>query len=386
MTFWLKIAGLFLIRSRKTSIVLTLMVSCAVCSLIFLASFAVGINDAMINNSVGLFSGHISGIQLHNNIRKTSLAVNGVKKVLKRKSLPVFFHSKGHVEMVSLSGIEPDEEKGTTAFMEKIIRGRFLTNGSNEILLSYVTADNLNVTLNDPIQASTSPVSEKESFIIVGIYKTGLDQFDKNLSFCNLADMDDLTTSWQAAIFLDDGEKTDSIIKKLSSLELENAQFLTWQDSMPDLEQLINLNYISMGIVIAIVFIIVSIGITGAFVIFVFKNIREFGIMKVMGVTAGETFLLLFFKVLIINIFASLIGVLVGVGAVLFFRYTGIDLSPYTSHNQYFVVSGNIYPRLTLYSVCLPSLFAVVFSLPAAIWPSGTIIMKDAAQIIRGRS
>ncbi len=60
ITFLVKIACLILWRSWRTTLVLSFMVITAVAALVFLSALAVGTNDAMIRNSTGLFSGHIS--------------------------------------------------------------------------------------------------------------------------------------------------------------------------------------------------------------------------------------------------------------------------------------------------------------------------------------
>ena len=76
-------------------------------------------------------------------------------------------------------------------------------------------------------------------------------------------------------------------------------------------------------------------------------------------------------------------GVLAGIAAVFAVAKTGIDLTAFTSYNQYFVVSGVIYPRLTIYSLGLPPALALIFSLFAAIWPTVIVIRGNVADIIR---
>jgi ABC-type lipoprotein release transport system permease subunit len=152
---------------------------------------------------------------------------------------------------------------------------------------------------------------------------------------------------------------------------------------MPDLKQLIELNYVSMSIVMVLVFGVVSIGIACAFAISILRNLREYGIMKSMGMTPGETVFLIFSEVVLMNLAASVIGVLIGAAISLAVARTGIDLSAFTSYNQYFIVSGVIYPRLTVFSLCLPPVLALAFSLFAAIWPVIIIIRGNIADILR---
>jgi ABC-type lipoprotein release transport system permease subunit len=62
--YWTRIAILFLVRSGRATAVLSVMVVTAVAALIFLSALAVGVEDAMLRNTVGLFSGHITGYNL----------------------------------------------------------------------------------------------------------------------------------------------------------------------------------------------------------------------------------------------------------------------------------------------------------------------------------
>ena len=218
---------------------------------------------------------------------------------------------------------------------------------------------------------------------MAGLYKTGIDQFDRGVSFCTMSAIPVKSSPWNAAIFLDNGVDKELIVGKYRNAKLKNILFKTWSDLMPDLQQLIDLNYISMSIVIVLVFIVVSSGIAGAFSIFILKNIREYGIMKAMGITPMETASLIFSEVILINLVASSIGIIIGAAVVFIFENIGINLSAYTSHNQYFIVSGIIFPRLTVFSLCLPPASALLFSIPAAIWPSALVIKRSAADILR---
>jgi ABC-type lipoprotein release transport system permease subunit len=138
-----------------------------------------------------------------------------------------------------------------------------------------------------------------------------------------------------------------------------------------------------MSIVILLVFGVVSLGIACAFVIVILKTIREYGILKAMGVTSGETMLLIVFEVVLMNILASTLGIIIGVALSLLVRETGIDLTAFTSHNRYFAVSGVIYPRLTPYAWGVPPVLAFLFSLIASIWPAVLVARRRAAEILR---
>jgi ABC-type lipoprotein release transport system permease subunit len=164
----------------------------------------------------------------------------------------------------------------------------------------------------------------------------------------------------------------------------EPVRFESWKTQMPDLKQLIDLEAVSMAIVILLVFGVVAIGIACSFVIFILRNIREYGILKAMGVTTAEMSTLIVAKVVLMNILACGMGLLIGLLAVMTVSHMGgIDISAFTSHNRYFAVSGIIMPRLTVFSLWTPPATSLLFSLVAAFWPAALVARQKVADILR---
>ena len=75
-------------RGSAATVVLALMIFTAVTALVFLSALATGVNDAMIRNSLGLYTGHISGENLPPALTPETLRVDGVIGVLRRCAMP----------------------------------------------------------------------------------------------------------------------------------------------------------------------------------------------------------------------------------------------------------------------------------------------------------
>ena len=374
---------MFLIRSGRSAVMLCLMVVAAVSALIFLSSLDVGVNDTMIRNSVGMFSGHISGFLIPQSIKPESLKVKGVKGVLKRIYIPGTISFGEKIEALNLAGIAPEEEQRFTALSKKKKQGEFIRSGEHSIYLSRSMSETLGAEPGDELLFKAGYGNEIISLKVSGIYRTGIEELDNKIAFCPIDIIPaSLSVSWSAGIFLDDGIDPASVIKEYKKM-YPSLKFMSWKELMPDLLQLIDLNYMSMNIVMFIVFGVVSIGIACAFAIFILKNMREYGIMKSMGVTPGEVGYLIMYEIFLITIVASLAGVIIGLAAVAVASRSGIDLASFTSHNRYFAVSGVIFPRLTFYSLALPPLLSMVFSLLSGIWPALLVSRKKAVQILR---
>lgn len=361
--------------------VLSLMVFLAVMSLVFISALAVGTNDAMIRNSTGLFSGHIAASNLVEPITELE-QVDGVGQIVMRKHMLATLVRDSLVETVNLIGIYPDVERQATALHKKTVSGVYPLPDSNSLYLSEDMARRLHVSVGDMVAVAGQHGGRANELQLAGIYHTGLSRLDNAVAFCPITAMD---TGWQytsAAIFLDIESELSLVAETLRQLQ-PSAQFATWPEFMPDLKQLIDLDNVCMGIVIVLVFGIVAVGISCIFLIFTLKNLRDHGIMKAMGLQFSETVLLLVVQIGLLTITAAMAGAVAGFLLVTVMSHIGLDISSFTSHNQYFAVSGVLYPRLTLEALLIPPAVATMFGLLAAIWPISYVTRKDPAEILR---
>ena len=221
------------------------------------------------------------------------------------------------------------------------------------------------------------------SLKVTGIIETGIDRYDRGVGFCNAEILADHADTWDCAVFLAPKTEINKVLDHYTRLGFMGTFLAPWTQRMPDLKQLIDLNGISMGLVMVLVLGVVSFGIGCAFTIVILTTMREYGIMKAMGVTAMETAGLIGFQVILLNLMATAAGTLAGILAVAMTARTGIDLSAFTSHNPYFVVSGLIIPRLTPAALVLPSLLSFCFSLLSTLWPILLVLRRSAAEILR---
>jgi len=381
--FWWKVAFLFLFRSMRSTAILSLMLMTAVAALIFLSALAVGVNDAMIRNSVSLYAGHITGFDIPGNIQKETLKASGVITVLKRTNVSGSLIFGRKIHELTITEVEPHAELTYTAIGRKVVAGTYPSETRGQLLIGWSIARKLGAQLQDTIYFTDLAGKYKIPLRITGLYRTGIDQLDSEIAFCSSGSLPSPGHNWTAAIFLEEGVSPDKIISTYDRRFHNQFQFKSWATLMPDLKQLIDLNYVSMSIVILLVFLVVSLGIACAFVIVILKTIREYGILKAMGVTSRENALLIVCEIILMNLFATMLGILLGVALSLLVMETGIDLTAFTSHNRYFAVSGVIYPRLTPFAWGVPPAMAFLFSLLAAVWPAILVSHRRAAEILR---
>jgi ABC-type lipoprotein release transport system permease subunit len=312
------------------------------------------------------------------------LALPGVKQILVRQHQSILLRSDKGIEPLVLIGVNPAQEKQAAAYWKKTVKGSFLgeKEGTETIYLSQETATRLNVDVGQSVDLTNRQGLALKTLTVTGLYKTGITHLDQGMALCSAQAMPTGEKSFSVAVFLQPDAPLEEIAAQYRKL-LPAASFSTWTEFMPDLKQLIDLDYFCMAIVILLVFAIVSVGISCTFLIFTLKSLREHGIMKAMGIQSSDTALLLLSQIGLLTVSAAAIGTMVGALIVAIFSNVGIDISAYISHNQYFAVSGMLYPRLTGWALFAPPIVAVLFSLMAAVWPIAYVLRKNPADILR---
>lgn len=357
------------------------MIILAVGALVFLLALAVGTSDAMIRNSTGLYAGHIIGSDIAQ-ADVQQLKLPSTKHILVRQHQAVLLRSNKGIEPVDLIGVNPTQEKLAAAYWKKTVKGSFLGDNVETIFLSQAILKRLKVSLGDNISLVDRHGTYLKKLKVGGAYKTGISYLDQGVAFCSTQAMPPGDRQVTIATFLK-ADASPEIVADQYRRMLPSATFKTWHEFMPDLKQLIDLNDFCMNILIFLVFAIVAVGVSCTFLIFTLKNLREHGIMKAMGFMARETTLLLLTQIGLLTLCAATIGTVLGALIAWAFSNGGIDISTYISHNQYFAVSGVLYPRLTGLSLFAPPLVAVTFSLIAAVWPIAYVLRKNPAEILR---
>lgn len=376
-----RLAVLALIRSWRATLVLSLMIVVAVAALVVIIGLGVGTNDAMIRNSTGLYSGHITVGNLHQEGIAVLRELSGVNALF-RRHLPVVLTAAGRFETVTLIGIDPARETAVNVFWKKLVAGSFPGKDAKGLLLSRDIAARLHTNPGDDIQIKVDTGSGLQTAKIVGIYQTGLSQLDQGLAFCSQEMLPRTQKSVTAALFLDSPDQVRVLTERLREL-LPEATVMPWYEFMPDLQQLIDLNNVCMTLVLVLVFAIVAVGISCSFLVFSLKNIREYGLLQAMGVQVAETAFFLLLQIVLLTVFAALVGTIIGSMVVLVLAASGLDVSSFTNHNQYFAVSGILYPHLTPMSLLAPPAAAIFFGIVAAIWPVLHLLGRHPAQILR---
>lgn len=376
-------------RHRRKSLATGGFILVGTAILVVLVGITVGINDAMVTNSVRLHSGQIF-IEVPAGSGTAGLAEVLATKgrpetLLQRQRFSVLIKGPAGAAPATVYAVDPAVEGATTAIAGRVDKGRYPERGKAEILLGADLADSLGAGTGTRLELWSADGRSLGHLRVCGIYTTGIAHFDRNVVYLPRGKLgqqaDDLVTEF--ALFYASETPLAPVTERLSPLLPTQARLDTWQTLMPDLVQLIEMNAVSMGIVLVLVYGLVGFGISNTFVLTIVERYREFGILRAMGLRPGELEKLIFLESFVVCLAATALGLTTGWLLTELLGMTGIDLTRWTSHNRYFLVTGVVHARTTAPGLIWPAAVALVISLLAAYLPTRICRRRTTADLLR---
>jgi ABC-type lipoprotein release transport system permease subunit len=359
--------------------------------LVVLVGITVGINDAMVTNSVRLHTGQIfieMPARQGGDTEALAKALNAdgrAQVLLRRIRFSALLRSPGGAAPATLYGVAPESEAAATAIAGRIHTGRYPQAGQREILLGDELAKALEAGPDTGLDLWSAAGRPLGHLTVCGIYATGIAHFDRNVAYLPAGSITIVPTeaTSEFSLFYAGGNTIDAEHRRLKDLLPPEARLATWQTLMPDLVQLIEMNGVSMGIILVLVYGLVGFGISNTFVLTIVERYREFGILKAMGLRPGELEVLVFLESFLICLAATALGLTAGWSLTELLGVTGIDLTRWTSHNRYFLVTGVVHPRTTWAGLVWPAGIALAVSLLAAYLPTRICRRRSTADLLR---
>lgn len=239
------------------------------------------------------------------------------------------------IEGVLFKGIDSSYDSlHMKSFMQE---GRWLhfndSTYARELVISTYTARQLKLRLNDRvliffIQPDGSLRANK--LTIVGIFKTGIEDYDKNYAISDLKLIRRLN-GWSEneiggyEIFLKDYKKMDAVSQRIFELpsfpELWNT--LTIQEIAPNIFDWLNIQNTNQGILIAIMAIIAVINLITCLIILVLERLRMIGTLKALGASNWTVQKVFLYHSFIITATGIIIGTALGLGLLWLQQATG---------------------------------------------------------------
>ena len=378
---------------RRTAVILTAVVIGVWC-MVTLGALMRGMIDQMVRNGIATLTGHI---QVHSRgyrndpvIENSMVDPQAVEHALRgllpagarwssRVRVNAVASNARHSGGVVLVGIEPAPEAGVSFIGDAITQGRYLRDEDrNGVIIGNALADEFETRLGHKLvimsQGEDREIASR-AFRIIGVFKAELEATEKQFAFITIGAAQEMLKLKkgisEVSILLPDHQKADAVIAALQArLPSQDYEVNTWKDLLPLLTAYLAISENFLYLWFLVVFIAMGFGIVNTTLMAVFERIREFGLLKALGMkpwwivkeVLTESCLLLILGMAIGNIFGLLTSFAFSGG--------GIDLSALAAGMEYFGAPRIIYPVISGKDLIMANAVVFVLGLLVSCYPA----------------
>ncbi|MDO8427214.1 MAG: ABC transporter permease [Deltaproteobacteria bacterium] len=388
----IKLAWRNIWRNLRRTLITLSAVSFGLASIIVFNGFTDGFHTQWIANYVRAYTGHI---QIHGKGYRDdpdlSKAIDPAPILSILKAMPEVEYAATRIESeglastaensagVLIKGVDLVNENNITRISERVIKGSYLRPGGKGVLIGHRLAKKLNADIGDKIvlmtQAADGTLSA-ELFRVEGIFKIGAIDFDSSVALITKGDSGRFTAIGdkvtEIAVLLKRPEDVIPVTDALRQrLEPGGLEVFGWQELMPALTEMIELDDVFMYVILAIVLVVVAFGILNTMLMSIMERTRELGIMMALGTKPGRIVALVLTEAFFIGALGTATGVGLGIAGNALISIKGFDLSRWAGAMEFFAaLNPVIYPEILLRSVTWASLTIFITAILSAIYPA----------------
>lgn len=301
---------------------------------------------------------------------------------------PGIIKAKSEIEGILLKGVGKDFEWD---FMERyLVKGQKLTltdtSMSSDILISQQTASRLRIDVGDSFIVHFVQGGEqlKRRFTVSGIYKTGLEEYDKIFALVDIRQIQRLL-GWQEdevsgfEVFLDDIEDLSIITEYIYYEKLPNNLYAeTIRDKLREIFEWLELQNINEVVILTLMVVVAIINMITALLILILERTNMIGTLKALGATNWNIRRIFLYHAAYIVIVGLFWGNLTGIG--LCILQDQFELIKLSEENYYLSVAP---VQLKLWSILIINIGTLLVTLVFLIVPSYLVTSISPVKAIR---
>ena len=301
-------------------------ISLGVAVLIIVMSVMNGFRTELVEKIVG-FNPHVVVQPYETSLDKTKFRNEELKrisnKIILSNNSEAIVINKDYTKGVLLRGYS----KKSFAKLDIVKNDKFIGNkdiNTKHISIGKELSLNLDLKIGEKIlimspagiKTILGNLPKQESFIIDSIFDSGLADYDQNVAFINILDLENLfdldSSSRFLEIYLKNPQTIDSskkVIEKIFASEL----IYTWADMNSSLFSALKVERNVMFIILSLIIIVAAFNIISGLTILVKNKTRDIAILKSIGVENKSIMKIFFMVGFCIGSIATLFGIFLGV-------------------------------------------------------------------------
>ena len=301
-------------------------ISLGVAVLIIVMSVMNGFRTELVEKIVG-FNAHAVIKTYESSIDESLFKNNDLKNLSK-----VFVYSnsgegvlinKDYTKGLLLRGYLPNDYKKLSIVKKTSFNGNKKLN-PGYISIGKDLSFNYDIKIGDKIlimspsgvQTIVGNLPKQKTYIVDSIFDSEISNFDQNVAFINLNDLENLfdleTSNRNLEIYLKNPKNIEMIKKKLENI-FKDYYVYTWSDLNKSLFSALKVERNVMFIILSLIIIVAAFNIISGLTILVKNKTREIAILKSIGVLNKSISKIFFMVGFIIGSFATIFGIVLGI-------------------------------------------------------------------------
>ena len=301
-------------------------ISLGVAVLIIVMSVMNGFRSELVDKIIG-FNAHALIKPYEQPIEKQNLKSPELKKITKKviwsNSGEAVLINKDYTKGLLLRGYKKKD------FLKLDIVNNLNFRGNKNLNLKHISIGrelslNFDIKIGDKIlimspsgiQTIVGNLPRQESYIVDSIFDSGLSDFDQNVAFININDLENLfdleKNKRSLELYLKNPQNIETIKKKLLKI-FSNELVYTWSDLNKSLFLALKVERNVMFIILTLIIVVAAFNIISGITILVKNKTREIAILKSIGVQSSSIKKIFFMVGFLIGSIATFSGIIFGI-------------------------------------------------------------------------
>lgn len=310
--------------------------------MVFSTSLGDGAHEDWIEQGVRLARGHVAiqhprfQASRHLDDRLTPTALERARAALARPDVAPrvltvaprlevqgLASSASNAVPVFITGVDPETEAGFSHLSDRVIEGRYLETGDRlHAFVGQRLADRLDLGLGSRLVLTGQDAAGEIAgqFVrVVGIFRTGIPEADEGIVHIPLVTAQEwLGVSGAVtslAVLLTSSAVVDDTRDRLRAAVdgvPDHLAVLDWRQATPELAAAVRVDDFGNYLFFGILFVIVGLAIINTLLMAVLYRTREFGVLRALGLTKGETAAVAFSEGVLLTLVSGLAGMALG--------------------------------------------------------------------------
>ncbi len=361
-------------------------ISLGVAVLIIVMSVMNGFRTELIGKIVG-FNAHVTIKPYQNPIDLNLLGHNELnqisQKILISNNGEAVIMNKDYTKGILLRGYKRESFQKLDLVNNKSFEGNKKLNNKHisigkelSFLLNLDIGDKILLMSPSGIKTIVGNLPKQEAYIIDSIFDSGLVDFDQNVAFINISDLENLFDLQKKnrflEIYLKNANNIENLKIKFQNI-FKNDLVFTWADLNKSLFSALKVERNVMFIILSLIIIVAAFNIISGLTILVKNKTREIAILKTIGVKNNSIKKIFFIVGFSIGTTATTFGILLGVLFSLYienFRKLLSDLFNITLFPEEIYFLSKMPSEINIKSIILIAFCSIFITTIVSIFPA----------------